>query len=297
MSCRQLPEKINESGSIAAFTPLILNEPCRTGLVQKDLYCLIMQSVKQLSERPRSLSWHLFVLTSTKMNNLINRSRSPLVLFGSTKRHGVGNDTLLSSIFFLAIYHFSFKKKSAAKFMAKVTCLKSRAWVEKNKMSKAFKTGKKWNAWIKCDIFAPAKNLNVRKQKDSIWCDVIAVLLPFVPKTWHFWAWEEKQIRGADSFWVWERLVFISLTNLRWWRFGGDIKAGSTNLYPVFRQRYSNDKELKTEMEEMERKFMIALPPRQWLTGPNPELINCLGSDCANPSSALNIWSFCCVCI
>ncbi len=140
---------------------------------------------------------------------------------------------------------------------------------------------------MKCDIFALAKNPNVRKQKDSIWCDVIAVLLPFVPKTWHFWAWEEKQIRGTDSFWVWEHLVFITATNLRWRRFGGDIKAGSINLYTAFRRRYSNDKEPQTESEEIEREYI-----RQWLIGPEPKIIICLCSDCVSACTASNIWSF-----
>lgn len=120
----------------------------------------------------------------------------------------------------------------------------------------------------KCYFYSCQKNLNVRKQKDSIWCEVIAVLLPFVPKTWHFWAWEEKQIRGTDSFWVWEHLVFITPTNLRWRRIGGDMKAGSINLFAAFKQQYSsNDEELKTEMEEIERKYMKQ-QPRQWFLWP-----------------------------
>ena len=69
--------------------------------------------------------------------------------------------------------------------MANDDCLNSSACVKKTKCQKLFLFFKrlKLNAYIKCDTSAPAKNLNVRKQKYSIWCDVIAVLLPFVPKT------------------------------------------------------------------------------------------------------------------
>lgn len=99
--------------------------------------------------------------------------------------------------------------------------------------------------------FCSCQESKCQKAKDSTRRGVIAVLLPFFPKAWHFWAWEEKQSRGTDSLWVWEHLVFITQTNLRWRRFGGDIKAGSINLYTAFRQWCSNDKELKTEMEEI----------------------------------------------
>lgn len=40
-----------------------------------------------------------------------------------------------------------------------------------------------------------------------------------------------------DSFWVWERLVCITQTNLRWHRFGGDAKTVSINLCTALRQQ------------------------------------------------------------
>lgn len=158
-------------------------------------------------------------------------------MFGST--NSTVWETMAASPLFSSSAEFFFlgggkKNQQKNKLMAEVTCLNTSAWVGEKKYVKSFyKEIKKWNAWIKCDIFTPAKNLNVRKQHEATCCELIAVLLPFVPKTWHFWALRGKaDLRNRQFLGVGE--LFITSPKSKRRRTGGDMQAGNINLFCCF---------------------------------------------------------------
>lgn len=92
-------------------------------------------------------------------------------------------------------------------------------WKKNNptsKCQKLLKKGKKWKAWIKCDIFAPAKSLNVRRLKrlNTAWCYCCSAAIRSLNTTF-LGRRGKADSRDGDGFWVWERSVFITPTKFK----------------------------------------------------------------------------------